>query len=81
MSEALSELLDEIIATGKRQGKTQGELVEQAGLGAATLSRAKQADDVRFSTLERLAKTVGLRLTLTPDIPLANKVQKGELFS
>jgi DNA-binding Xre family transcriptional regulator len=81
MGETLSDLLDEIIAAGKRQGKTQADLVSQAGLGAATLSRAKQANDVRFSTLERLAATVGLRLVLAPDVPLAAKVQKGELFS
>jgi transcriptional regulator with XRE-family HTH domain len=80
MTQHLAELLDEIIAAGKRQGKTQAQLVAQAGLGAATLSRAKQADDVRYSTLERLAKTVGLRLGLVPDEPLAARVQKGELF-
>jgi transcriptional regulator with XRE-family HTH domain len=80
MNPELRELLDEIIAKGKRQGKTQARIAEDAGIGAVTLSRAKRAEDIQFSTLQRLAKSVGLRLTLSPDIPLAAKIERGGLF-
>ncbi len=80
MSEYLSALLTEIVQAGKEQGQTQQQLVARAGLGAATLSRAKKADDIRYSTLEALAKTVGLRVALVPDTPMAEKIRKGALF-
>ncbi|MEA2079956.1 MAG: hypothetical protein U9P00_08885 [Pseudomonadota bacterium] len=80
MSDTLIGLLNEIIDTAERQGMNQAQLVEQAGLGEVTLSRAKKAGDLRYSTLERLAKAVGLRVTLSPDVPMARKIETGELF-
>lgn len=80
MNQELHELLDEIISKGKRQDKTQARIAEEAGIGAVTFSRAKRADDIQFSTLQRLAKSVGLRLTLAPDIPIAAKIERGGLF-
>jgi len=80
MNQELQELLAEIIGKGKRQGKTQADIAEDAGIGPVTLSRAKSADDIQFSTLQRLAKSVGLRLTLSPDIPVAAKIERGGLF-
>ena len=80
MEQSLSTLLNEIIETGKRHDKNQSELVKAAGLGEVTLSRAKKANDIRFSTLSNLAKTVGLRIALVPDIPIVDKIKSGMLF-
>jgi transcriptional regulator with XRE-family HTH domain len=73
-------LLAEILATGKRQGLTQALIAERAGLAAETLSRLKRADDVRLSSLQRLAAVVGLRLTLVADDDLAEQIGRRELF-
>ena len=80
MSGGLTELLAEIVDAAEKLGKTQAEIVAQAGIGASSLSRAKRVGDMRVSTLEKLAKTVGLRLTLGTDVPIAAKIQKGTLF-
>lgn len=80
MSGGLTELLAEIVEAAERQGHTQAGIVAQAGIGASSLSRAKRVGDMRVSTLAKLAKVVGLRLTLSPGVPIAVKIQKGELF-
>ena len=81
MPESIAQkLLNEILATGKRQGLTQSLIAERAGLAAETLSRLKKADDVRLSSLQRLAAVVGLRLTLVADDDLAEQVSRRDLF-
>lgn len=80
MADVLPELLNEIVETARRKGKTQADIVAEAGIGVSSLSRAKSAGDIRLSTLVKLAKTVGLRLTLSPDITIADKIKKGTLF-
>ncbi len=81
MSEPVEQLLAEIVATGKAQGLDQKALVAKAGLGASTLSKAKAADDMRVSTLLRLANAVGLRLTLAPNDPQLDKLLSRRLFA
>ncbi len=81
MNKILSGLLEQIIEAGKNQGMDQKTLVAKAGLGASTLSKLKQADDVRLSTLERLANVVGLRLTLSPNKPILEKLLDRNFFS
>lgn len=73
-------LLTEILETGRRQGLTQSEIADRAGLAVETLSRLKRADDLRLSSLERLAQAVGLRITLVADDDLAEQVLRQELF-
>lgn len=80
MQEDLRALLDEIIEAGKSQGKDQKRIAEDALVGNVTLSRSKSSEDIKFSTLQRLAKSVGLRLALVPNTPLASRIDKGELF-
>ena len=81
MPESIAQkLLTEILATGKGQGLTQSLIAERAGLAAETLSRLKKADDVRLSSLQRLAAVVGLRLTLVADDDLAEQVSRRDLF-
>ena len=73
-------LLNEILAACKQQGLTQSVIAERAGLAAETLSRLKKADDVRLSSLQRLAAVVGLRLTLVADDDLAEQISRRDLF-
>lgn len=74
-------LIHQIVDAGKKRGMDQKTLVQQAGLGASTLSKLKQADDVRLSTLERLANVVGLRISLAPNDPVLEKLLDRSLFS
>ncbi len=80
MHETLHRLLEQIIEAGRKQGMDQKSLVAKAGLGASTLSKLKQADDVRLSTLMRLANVVGLRLTLSSNDPVLEKLIERNFF-
>ncbi len=80
MREVLSRLLEQIIEAGRNQGLDQKTLVTRAGLGASTLSKLKQADDVRLSTLVRLANVVGLRISLSPNDPVLEKLIERNFF-
>ena len=77
----LSDLLNEIIELSKRKGMKQKELAERAGLSAETLSRAKKSGDMHLSSLVRLAETVGLKLQLTTDNPVMDRISNGTLFN
>lgn len=80
MREVLSRLLEQIIEAGRNQGLDQKTLVARAGLGASTLSKLKQADDMRLSTLVRLANVVGLRISLSPNDPVLEKLINRTFF-
>ena len=76
----LSLLFDEIIETAKRKGMKGEDIAENAAISPSSFSRAKKADDIYFSTLQKIAGAVGLKLTLVPDSDIASDIQKGELF-
>ena len=76
----LSALFDEIIETAKRKGMKGEDIAQNAGISPSSLSRAKKADDIYFSTLQKIANGVGLKLALVPDSDIASEIQKGELF-
>lgn len=78
---AINELLNEIIELAKRKGLKQKQLAERAGLSAETLSRAKKSGDMHLSSLVKLAEIVGLKLTLTADNPVLDKISSGTLFN
>ena len=80
MSNDLISILDEIVQQGKKKGLKQKDICLKAGVGIITLSRARKQGDIRFSTLEKLANSVGLKLNLVADDPLIELVDKGELF-
>lgn len=73
-------LLDEIIQSAKKQGMDQKTLALKAQVDPSSLSRAKKNKDIKFSTLQSLANTVGLSLILAPNSSLAEDVIKGKLF-
>jgi len=77
----ISDLLNEIIELSKRKGMKQKDLAQRAGLSAETLSRAKKSGDMHLSSLVRLAETVGLKLQLTTDNQVMDKISNGTLFS
>lgn len=76
----LSVLFDEIVETAKRKGMKGEDIAQNADISPSSLSRAKKADDIYFSTLQKIAKGVGLKLALIPDSDIASDIQKGELF-
>jgi DNA-binding Xre family transcriptional regulator len=59
---------------------SQKDLAELSQLGEVAISRLKQADDARFSTMQALGHSLGLKLTWVADSSLAELVNKGELF-
>ncbi len=75
-----SDIINEIIKMAKTQNISQGELAVRAGIRQETLSRARKNSTLRFSTVQQLAQIVGLQLKLTPDNPVADKIQEGTLF-
>lgn len=75
-----SEIINAIIKAAKSQNISQGELAARAGIRQETLSRAKKNSNLRFSTIEQLAKIAGLQLKLIADNPVADKIQEGTLF-
>lgn len=74
MENTVLRLLDEIIQRGRADGLRQKTIVERAGLGASTLSKAKSARDLRVTTLERMANVVGMRIVLVPNDPVLEKL-------
>ena len=77
---SLIQILNNIVAEGKRQGLTQKEICQKAGVSEITISRAKKQGDIRFSTLDKLAKCMGMQLTTSADTPLMTLINDGELF-
>ena len=77
---ATADLLQQILALGKAQGLTQITLARRAGITPEALSRAKKGGDMRVSTLDELARVVGLKLSLASAAPLREKIDSGTLF-
>lgn len=76
----LRALFEEIFAAAERKGLSRAELYRSAGLHQSAVSRAMSAEDCRFSTLNRLLETAGLKLVVVQDNSAAEKLAKGELF-
>ncbi len=66
MSVKVQKLLNQLFAAAKRQGVSQAELAQRAGLTAVGLSKAKHRGDLRASTLAELAEQLDLELVLVP---------------
>jgi len=79
MSEA-NQLVSQILQLAQSRGMDQKALAEAARISPETLSRLKKADDVYFSTLSQLAHAVGMKLSLSSDAPVADKINQGRLF-
>ena len=77
---ATGDLLTQIIDLAKRKGLKQKDLAERAGLSAESISRAKKTGDMHLSSLVELARVVGLKLCLSPDAPVLDRINQGSLF-
>lgn len=80
MNPELSDLVDDVLSRAKKKGMTQKQLGELSRLGEVAISRLKQADDAKFSTLQALGRSLGMRLVWVDDSSLAELVTRGELF-
>lgn len=72
--------LDEILLAGKAQDLPAYELAQRAGVAPETLSRMKKRGHGDWAVLNRMAKTVGKRLTLVPDDSTILALRRGEFF-
>lgn len=77
----IQSLLSEIISEGRKQGLDQQDIVRRAGLGASTLSKAKAANDIRLSTLTKLANAVGLKISLNTNKPNLERIMSRDVFT
>ena len=77
---AAADLLTQIIDLGRRKGLKQKDLAERAGLSPESISRAKKTGDMHLSSLVELARVVGLKLCLSPDQPVLERINQGSLF-
>ncbi|MDH5472140.1 MAG: hypothetical protein OEY61_04730 [Gammaproteobacteria bacterium] len=77
---ATGDLLAQIIDLARRKGLKQKDLAERAGLSPESISRAKKTGDMHLSSLMELARVVGLKLCLSPDQPVLDRINQGSLF-
>ena len=73
-------LFYQILAAAKAAGIDQRELALRAGISPETLSRLKRKGRGDFDTLDRMARVVGLRLTLVADNDLTARIERGDLL-
>lgn len=73
-------VLDEILLAAKSQNLPAYELAQRAGVTPETLSRIKKRGHGDWAVLNRMAKTVGKRLTLVPDDSTIVALRRGEFF-
>ncbi|NCT99748.1 MAG: helix-turn-helix transcriptional regulator [Comamonadaceae bacterium] len=59
-------ILDDLEAARKASSLTQAELAERAGVNRMTVGRLEAGLDPRLSTLQELARALGLELMLVP---------------
>ena len=81
MTDFTQSLLEEIVEAGRRLGLDQKDIVRLAGLGTTTLSKGKAANDLRVSTLIKLANAVGLKIGLTSNKPNLEKILRRDVFT
>jgi transcriptional regulator with XRE-family HTH domain len=73
-------LLNQLRLARKASNRTQADIALKAGISRATLSRIENLEDVRLSTVEVLARELGMTLVLVPIslVPeLENFIQTG----
>lgn len=68
MGEAEQDGLGDVIREArKRQGWSQGELGERAGVSRPTIARVEANSDVTTATIAKVARVFGLKLELRDD--------------
>lgn len=59
---------DVIREARKKQGWSQGELGERAGVSRPTIARVEADNDVTTATIVNIAQALGLKLKLSPEV-------------
>lgn len=80
LSNMFDRLLHQLRIARSASRRTQADIALKAGISRATLSRIENLEDVRLSTVEVLARELGLSLVLVPTslVPeLENFIQSG----
>jgi transcriptional regulator with XRE-family HTH domain len=77
---SFTRLLSDILATARAARIDQRELALRAGIRPETLSRLKRKGRGDLDTLDRMARVVGLRLSLAPDDDLTARIEQGNLL-
>lgn len=83
MSEAIKQLIGQLVGLARQRGLTQAELAARAGLTAVGLSKAKHRGDIRASSLAALAEQLDLQLALMPKHSreqAAGAIRRGSFF-
>ncbi|MGN7136702.1 helix-turn-helix transcriptional regulator [Streptomyces pseudogriseolus] len=65
--ESETSLGDVIREVRKKQGWSQGELGEKAGVSRPTIARVEANNDVTTATIAKVARALGLKLELRDD--------------
>ncbi len=77
---AFRALVEQIVDAGAERGLFAKDLAVRAGTTPETLSRMKKRGTGDFLILDRMARMVGLRLSLVPNQETLDKIQRGEFF-
>ncbi|MEW5994656.1 MAG: hypothetical protein AB1744_09690 [Candidatus Zixiibacteriota bacterium] len=78
--DVFQDILTRILGAAASQGVDETTLARRAGARPETLSRMKTRGNGDFGLLVKLARVVGLRLTLVPDDAQLDALQRGEFF-
>lgn len=77
---AFRALMAQILGAAAERQLLAKDLAVRAGTTPETLSRMKKRGNGDFVLLDRMARMVGLRLTLTSNQETLEKIQRGEFF-
>lgn len=81
---AFTGLLSQLLTYGKQRRvyRKEKELAHRLGISQETLSRMKARGNADFATLDKMARMVGLRLTLAPINAgeTADAIREGDFF-
>lgn len=75
-----AQVLNQILEHAQVRGFDQRALAARAGIAPETLSRMKKRQSADFSTIDRLARVVGLKLSLVPDDETLQSIREGSFF-
>lgn len=79
--ESVRSTLNAILAAAESRKLKEKELARLAGVRPETLSRMKSRGTADFALIDRLARAVGLKLTVVPDDDQLTRIQQGRFFS
>lgn len=79
MEQDITRLIETILERGKAQGMNKGKITKKAGMQKNKFAKISQADP-HVSTLIRLGRAVGLKLTFIEEDEDRNAINNREAF-